>query len=108
MPQADEQKLMTAVVVIRILTGGLNRNIDWVLVADLFKPEYEQRFLQTSWPRIMQKNRLHVDKLERDFQEAFIEAYENNVVPPIDYDNLLEYDWAWLVEWAQENLDMPE
>ncbi|KAI9716348.1 MAG: hypothetical protein M1812_005413 [Candelaria pacifica] len=107
MPQSVEQKLMTAVVVVRVLAGGINRNIDWVLVAELFKADYEQKFIQSAWSRIMQKNRLHIDKLEKDFQDIFIEAYENNVVPPIDYDNLVDYDWAWLVNWAQENLNMP-
>lgn len=107
MPMATVHRIMTAVVVIRTITGGLERNIDWVLVAQLFEDRFEPSFVQARWPTILQKNRLHVERLQADFQDVFIEAYEKGVVPPIDYDNLQDYDWAWLVDWAGKQLEMP-
>ncbi|KAI9827342.1 MAG: hypothetical protein M1819_006984 [Sarea resinae] len=106
-PFATLQRFMVAVTVIRTVTGGLERNIDWVLVGRLFEPEYDERIIQRRWPRIMQKHRLHIEKMQVDFQEVFAQAYEDGLVPPLDYDNLESYDWAWLVDWAQSNLDVP-
>ena len=108
MPSATIHRIMTAVVVVRTITGGLERNIDWVLIARLFEDQFEPSFVQSRWGTILQKNRLHVERLQADFQNIFIEAYENDVVPPIDYDNLQDYDWAWLVNWAQKQLDIPD
>lgn len=107
-PLATVHRIMTAVVVIRTITGGLERNVDWVLVAQLFEDRYDPSFVQSRWSTILQRNRLHVQRLQANFQDIFIEAYENNLVPPIDFDNLEDYDWAWLVDWAQKQLDMPD
>jgi len=107
-PLATVHRIMTAVVVIRTITGGLERNVDWVLVAQLFEDRYDPSFVQSRWSTILQRNRLHVQRLQANFQDIFIEAYENNMVPQIDYDNLQDYDWAWLVDWAQKQLDMPD
>jgi len=108
MPLATVHRIMTAVVVVRTITGGLERNIDWVLVAQLFEEQFDPNFVQSRWPKILQKNRLHIERLQANFQDIFIEAYENNVVPPVDYDNLQDYDWVWLVDWAQQQLEMPD
>ena len=106
MTEADEQKLIVGVTVIRTLTGGLNRSIDWVLVARLF-PHLDQAILNKRWPPLGQKYKAQLEKLQSDFQEAFIAAYRESVVPPIDYDNLMDYDWQWLVGWAEQQLDIP-
>ncbi len=105
---ATTYKIMTAVVVVRTITGGLQRNIDWVLLDEMFKDEFKPNFIHSRWSHILQKNRLHVEKLQTDFQEIFIEGYKNGEVPPIDYDNLHAYDWAWLVDWAQQKLEVPD
>jgi hypothetical protein len=97
------ERILTAVVIVRTLTGGLERNIDWVIVASLL-PELSIDFIQRRWPAICQRSRARVEQIQEDFLETYIEAYEANTVPPIDYDNLLSYDWAWMVKWARENL----
>ncbi|KZF26551.1 hypothetical protein L228DRAFT_279731 [Xylona heveae TC161] len=101
-----EHKLLTAVIVVRTLTGGLERNIDWIIVSRIFEPEYPQRFIQQRWSALQPKYRLHIDNLQSEFQEVFAQAYEEDRVPRIDYDNLLAYDWSWLVSWAQRALDL--
>ena len=105
--EQDVQKLLIAVTVVRSLTGGLARSIDWVIVAGLF-PHLTRLFLNRKWATIATRFRSQMDKLQADFQEAFLAAYEKHEVPAIDYDDLVNYDWARLVDWAMKNLDVPE
>ena len=102
-----EERLLTAVMVIRALTGGLDKRIDWVLVAKVFEPTYTQMFVHSRWRLTLQKYKLVLPKMESDFQSIFISAYEKGTVPPIDYENLEDYDWKWLVEWTMANVDTP-
>ncbi len=102
-----EERLLTAVMVIRALTGGLDKRIDWVLVAKVFEPTYTQMFVHSRWNTTLQKYKLILPKMESDFQNIFASAYEEGTVPAIDYDNLAGYDWKWLVEWTMANVDTP-
>ena len=102
-----EERLLTAVMVIRALTGGLDKRIDWVLVAKVFEPTYTQMFVHSRWRLTLQKYKLVLPKMESDFQSIFTSAYEKGTVPPIDYENLEDYDWKWLVEWTMANVDTP-
>lgn len=102
-----EERLLTAVMVIRALTGGLDKRIDWVLVAQVFEPTYTQMFVHSRWSLTLQKYKLVLPKMESDFQSIFASAYEEGTVPTIDYDSLENYDWRWLVEWTMANLDAP-
>lgn len=102
-----EERLFTAVMVIRALTGGLDKHIDWVLVAKVFEPTYTQMFVHSRWSLTLQKYKLVLPKMESDFQNIFASAYEEGTVPAIDYDNLGDYDWKWLVEWTMANVDTP-
>jgi transcription factor C subunit 3 len=45
--------------------------------------------------------------LTEKFRRAFLKAYEDNEVPPIDFDNVLAYDWKSLIKWTTK-LDMAE
>ena len=102
-----EERLLTAVMVIRALTGGLDKHIDWVLVAKVFEPTYTQMFVHSRWRLTLQKYKLVLPKMESDFQNIFASAYEEGTVPAIDYDNLGDYDWKWLIEWTMANVDTP-
>lgn len=97
-----ERRLLTAVAVVRTLTGGLERVIDWVLVAKAFGEMRDQMFIHRRWSHILQKHKLVLPKLEEDFQNMFMAAYEKGTVPPVDFENLASYDWKWLTEWAME------
>lgn len=102
-----EERLLTAVMVIRALTGGLDKRIDWVLVAKVFEPTYTQMFVHSRWNHTLQKYKLILPKMESDFHSIFTSAYEEGTVPTLDYDNLENYDWKWLVEWTMANVDTP-
>ena len=101
----DAKRLLIAVTVIRTLTGGIEKNIDWALVSQLFQPKWSQFYIQKRWGHVLHKYRLHVDQMQARFQMIYAKAYEDGTVPAIDYDNLESYDWAWLVEWTAENID---
>ncbi len=98
-----ERRLLTAVAVVRTLTGGLERIVDWVLVAKAFKGMRDQMFIHRKWSHTLQKHKLILPKLEEDFQNMFMAAYEEGTVPPLDFGNLASYDWKWLTEWAMEH-----
>lgn len=101
------RKVLIAVIVVRTLTGGVERHIDWVLVTKVFEPEFEQAYIQHKWPKVLQAHRLQAEQLQANFQALFLQAYKEGLVPPLDYDNLQAYDWAWLVNWTIENIDIP-
>ena len=102
----NEKRLLVAVVVVRVIAGGLDQRMDWNLVAKSFQPEYDEMFIHSLWPGIRQKYRLQIDKLTSDFQAIFPKAYAKRLVPPLDFDHLDEYPWAQLVEWTLENMDV--
>ncbi|KAI9890982.1 MAG: hypothetical protein M1814_003483 [Vezdaea aestivalis] len=98
------ERLTFAVIVIRTLTGGIERHIDWVLISSLF-PDYTQDFIIRRWPSIFQRSRAQIEQMQTDFQDEFLRAYGEKTVPVIDFDDLLAYDWMWLIEWAMEKLE---
>lgn len=105
MTRDDEERLLAAVVAIRTITGGIEKNPDWVLIARLFQPFYSQMYIQKKWAYVLQRYRLQMDQIQANFQEKFAKAYEDNRIPTIDFDNLEDYDWDWLVEWTLDNID---
>lgn len=105
---ADEvRQVLIAVIVVRTLTGGIERHIDWVLVTKIFDPEHDQAYIQRKWPRVLQSHKLLAQQLQANFQDLFLRAYKDGLVPPLDYDDLLAYDWAWLVNWTIDYIDTP-
>ncbi|KAJ9319744.1 hypothetical protein DTO027B5_6925 [Paecilomyces variotii] len=107
MPDDFVRKLTTAMVVVRTLAGGIEgRMIDWDLVSKAF-PGHDPQFIQDRGRTITNRSRLQMAKMQSDFQERFIEAYQNDEVPAIDYGNLDAYDWEWIVKWADSQLDIP-
>ena len=98
-----ERRLLTAVAVVRTLAGGLEKIVDWVLVAKAFGEMRDQMFIHRKWSHVLQKHKLILPKLEEDFQNMFMLAYEKGKVPPLNFENLASYDWKWLTEWAMEH-----
>lgn len=106
-PLPDEliRNLMVAIVAVRALAGGTeSRVIDWHLVAKAF-PDQESSFIIGRARQVLSKNRLQMAKMHRDFQERFLEAYEKDEVPRIDYFDVGGYDWPAILEWGRTQLD---
>lgn len=106
-PKEVEQRLLVAAVVVRTVAGGLERYLNWTLIARAMNDEYDKKFLKSRWTAIQHKHRNYAAKLQQEFQTKFPKAYESRSVPPIDFDSLETYDWALLVSWAQMNMDLP-
>ncbi|RHZ44183.1 putative TFIIIC transcription initiation factor complex subunits Tfc3 [Aspergillus thermomutatus] len=108
LPRLIAERILTAIVVVRTLAGGYEGKIvDWQLVCQSF-PNQDPKIIQERGKNILSRNRLHVAKMQSDFQERFIVAYANGQVPPIDYEDLEGYDWERVVDWAQAELDIPK
>ena len=105
--EEEEQRLVTAVVAIRCLTGGVEKRIDWSLVAIVFEPKRDEEFIHTRWNHTRHKYKASLRRAESDFQEAFLQAYEEGVVPAINFDDLKAYPWKWLVQWVMERIAAP-
>ncbi|KAJ5648162.1 hypothetical protein N7490_004534 [Penicillium lividum] len=105
LPEGVVRKYMVAITAVRTLAGGLEGKIvDWDLVPLAF-PASEPDFVQHHGKSILARNRMEIHKMQRDFQERFLRAYEKKQVPRIDYDNLAGYNWPAVVEWATIELE---
>ncbi|KAI9039617.1 putative TFIIIC transcription initiation factor complex subunits Tfc3 [Aspergillus affinis] len=107
LPEVLVQKIMTAIVVIRTLASGHDaRLIDWNIFSYCF-PDQDPAYIQERARVILNRMRLPIAKMQSDFQELYLDAYEHGRVPPINYDDLENYDWEWIVDWAAEQLEVP-
>ncbi|KAG4434121.1 hypothetical protein IFR05_010401 [Cadophora sp. M221] len=97
-----ESRFSVACMVIRILAGGLDLQVDWILVAQLF-PDYSLNFLKKVWNGILTRKKSAILKLEDAFRDKFLAAYQTGEIPPIDYEHLAEYAWGDLVDWVMAN-----
>ncbi|KAI8947234.1 hypothetical protein F4801DRAFT_561376 [Xylaria longipes] len=107
-----EDELLAACVVFRTLLGGLDRNLDLGLLLKHF-PGMSLSAIRKFWPRISRERKSYVQALTTKFQSAFLVAYESGKLPPLDYDNIENYDWPRLILWTtqletHEEVDLPE
>ncbi|KAI0100742.1 hypothetical protein GGR51DRAFT_575227 [Nemania sp. FL0031] len=107
-----EDELVAACVAFRTLLGGLDRNLDIGLLLRYF-PGMSLSALKKFWPRISRERKSYVQALTAKFQSEFLEAYESGKLPPLDYDDIENYDWSRLILWAtqletHEDVDLPK
>ncbi|RYP38227.1 hypothetical protein DL766_001137 [Monosporascus sp. MC13-8B] len=103
---SGDTALITTFVVIKSLIGGVEGTIDYGLILKLF-PERSFTSLKNFWPKACKQRKRFVNALTEKFQSSFLEAYEKGDLPPLDFDNPEDYDWASLVRWAMK-LDIHE
>ncbi|RDL32021.1 uncharacterized protein BP5553_09423 [Venustampulla echinocandica] len=99
-----ERRFVAAVITVQVLTGGLEGNIDWVLIANIFT-EFSITFLTKTWGQLRTKMPDIVEHITEDFRDAFPEAYRRGEVPPINYDNLIDYDWNSVIDWVTRTIN---
>ncbi|RKF63344.1 putative tfiiic transcription initiation factor complex subunits tfc3 [Erysiphe neolycopersici] len=99
-----EKRFIVAVIIIRALTGGIECLTDWVLVSLLF-PRFSLNFIRGHWKQLVVRHKKAIDRLEIDFQNAFVPAYESGKIQKLDYDHLQDYNWNKLVDWTMNTID---
>ncbi|KAI0205131.1 hypothetical protein F4808DRAFT_410583 [Astrocystis sublimbata] len=106
-----EDELIAACIVLRTLLGGLDRNLDLGLLLKHF-PGMSLSAIRKLWPKVSRERKSYVQALTTKFQSEFLAAYESGKLPPLDYDNIENYDWPRVVVWASqletlEEVDLP-
>ncbi|KAJ5046798.1 uncharacterized protein L3040_004023 [Drepanopeziza brunnea f. sp. 'multigermtubi'] len=99
-----ENRFIVTVTVIRTLTGGLDAQIDWVLVAEMFS-QYSLNFLAKTWKNLLAVKKPAIKELEEEFRKVFLEAYQSGEIPPLNFNKLTEYPWSTLIDWVMENVE---
>lgn len=111
-PEA-QRLVITAFVCVSCLAGGVSKTVDYGLMMRLF-PEFTSTSLSKFWLRARKERGSHIQRLMDKFEEEFLEAYRRKQVPPLNSQDLLAYDWKWLLKWAmtldlhEEEQDLPD
>ncbi|KAH7318777.1 hypothetical protein B0I35DRAFT_252402 [Stachybotrys elegans] len=103
----DSPDIMAAFVAVRVLLGGTDKSIDWGLLLHIF-PDMTIADLRRSWVHIRKQKGPQISSLTREFQDKFLVAYENDEIPVIDYEDIMNYDWARLIEWTVQLTRKPD
>ena len=113
MTDDEVYRIAVTVVVIRTLSGGLEKYIDWPMIMAVLPPTDEQ-FARDRWRTLANRYRMDVRGLTESFQERYSVALERNEVPSVNFDDLSVMhpesspdgtDWLGIVDWAMRNID---
>ncbi|KAL2266347.1 hypothetical protein VTJ83DRAFT_5699 [Remersonia thermophila] len=103
---SSENVRLAAFIVVTTLLGGVDRVVDWGLMLRLV-PDQTISQLRHYWCALKKDRQSTIVSLTDKFRRAFLKAYEKGEVPPIDFDNVLAYDWKFLIKWTTK-LDLQE
>ncbi|EON98687.1 putative tfiiic transcription initiation factor complex subunits tfc3 protein [Phaeoacremonium minimum UCRPA7] len=56
--------------------------------------------LRRFWKTVKKERLSFINDLTDKFQISFVEAYEKRELPPIDFDDVVSYDWPLLLKWT--------
>jgi len=102
----EHRRLVAGVIVLRTLLGGVEQQISWSMVEKLL-PDHDGSTLQDHWRSFSRTNIFQLARFQDEFEKAFAEAYEQRLMPPINFNNLAHYDWDGVLVWTMENLQVP-
>ncbi|KAF2453185.1 hypothetical protein BDY21DRAFT_424615 [Lineolata rhizophorae] len=100
------KKILYACIVVKVLVGGVEEEHNWILVDWLFRefPHYDRLTFKNRWNLLRIRYYSVVEEVHNNFQDRFLRAYKRGEIPLIDYDQLADYDWDFIVKWAEENV----
>lgn len=107
MPKEDEDTLLIAVIIVRMLFGEADRRIRWDLVQKAL-PHHQMSNLRGRWPRVRDMYRKYLKRIEMEFENLYLEAYEKGELPPIDLTRPSRFDVPLHVDWFRATFTMPE
>ncbi|TGZ83339.1 hypothetical protein EX30DRAFT_394559 [Ascodesmis nigricans] len=106
-PREDEDTLLIAVLIIRMLFGDRDRKIRWDLVQKAL-PHHPMSNLRGRWPRVRDTYRKYLKRIETEFENLYLEAYDRGELPPIDLSRPSRFDVPLHVNWFRKSFTMPE
>ena len=95
----EDYRLISAVIAIRCLSGGLEKRCNWILIKKAVGTNHDGVSLRARWHQAKIKYGKLVDEAEAAFQENFPKAYMDGMLPPIDFSDAGSYPWKQLAEW---------
>jgi hypothetical protein len=101
----DIERLVATIVVVRALIGGIEQRINWYIIEQLL-PNNDVTSMKDYWRKFETTQPLQMVKLEEQFHEAFILAYQQGDLGSLNFDDIESYDWDTLIVWATQNLDI--
>ncbi|KAK8040809.1 hypothetical protein PG994_013816 [Apiospora phragmitis] len=82
-----EHHLLVAFLVLKALVGGVEKIVDWGMLIRLF-PQMSLSGLKRFWSKMGKERKSFIDAFNARFPIAFLEAYEQGKLPPLDYDKV--------------------
>ena len=105
--QEDDRLLLLAVVIARVLLGGIELSVNWEVVSKMLDHRYDPELLKRRWSSLRLKFTSSMNYLYSAFRSTFIRAYSDGSLPALNFDNVEEYDWEILLAWSVDHLDGP-
>ncbi|VBB75275.1 Putative protein of unknown function [Podospora comata] len=94
---SSENVRLATYVAIGTLLGGTSRSVDWGLIMRIYP---EQTQLRHYWGMLRKDRASSIVILTAKFHKKFLKAYEEEELPPLDFDDVLAYDWLKLIKWT--------
>ncbi|CAK3812094.1 Hypothetical predicted protein [Lecanosticta acicola] len=99
----DTSRLVTAIALVNLVCGGVNQSlISWGIVSHALSFRHDGDFLRRRWSTIRKLHSATANRLQDALREPFLEAYQNDELPVLDFQNLSATDWPSLFQWAEE------
>ncbi|KAF5026031.1 hypothetical protein F66182_1886 [Fusarium sp. NRRL 66182] len=107
----EAERLLAALIAVRVLLGGADKSIDWGLMLKIF-PNLTLKDIRRFWVDTRREQGAYVKKLTKDFQDKFLIAYEKGELEELDFREVTDYDWDALIDWTLElprrkGIDLP-
>lgn len=103
LPKEAARRISLAFVVVKVLTGGLDKHLDFSLVNRLVSNETET-LLRERWKVLSTRYNNDIDACIKDMQIKYLDALADDKVPSVDYSNIDNSDWEGILEWAMANI----
>lgn len=103
-PKALAHRITTAIVVVKVLAGGLDKYLDWKLVARLI-PDEPESMLHSRWRTLSTRYNNDFDAMVQDLQTKYLDALANDRVPSVNYNDLSGTNWEGIFEWAVNSIN---
>ena len=104
LPQDQAHRIGIVFAVVKVLAGGLDRYVDFKLVARLL-PEESETLLRERWKVLSTRYNNDIDALIQDVQIKYLDALADDRVPSVNFDDLQNTNWEGILAWANANIN---